>query len=85
MFMAQNLLHRLHIHAVLQHQRSRSMAQGLRISELIGLNMTDIQDDALRVLGKGNKVRIVYLNDACKTAISRYLAVRRPIIVALSP
>ena len=52
---------------------------GLRISELIGLNMTDIQDDALRVLGKGNKVRIVYLNDACKTAISRYLAVRRPI------
>lgn len=52
---------------------------GLRISELIGLNMTDIQDDALRVLGKGNKVRIVYLNDACKTAISRYLPVRRPI------
>ncbi len=44
---------------------------GLRISELIGLNMTDIQDDALRVLGKGNKVRIVYLNDACKTAPPR--------------
>ena len=52
---------------------------GLRISELIGLNITDIQDDALRVLGKGNKVRIVYLNDACKNALSRYLAVRRPI------
>ena len=27
-----------------------------------------IQDDTLRVLGKGNKVRIVYLNDACKGA-----------------
>ena len=52
---------------------------GLRISELIGLNITDIQDDALRVLGKGNKVRIVYLNDACKAALKRYLAVRRPI------
>ena len=52
---------------------------GLRISELIGLNLTDIQGDALRVLGKGNKVRIVYLNDACKDALSRYLAVRRPI------
>ena len=52
---------------------------GLRISELIGLNMSDIQDDALRVLGKGNKVRIVYLNDACKAAIADYLAVRRPI------
>ena len=52
---------------------------GLRISELIGLNMGDIQDDALRVLGKGNKVRIVYLNQACKDALERYLAVRRPI------
>ena len=52
---------------------------GLRISELIGLNLGDIQDDALRVLGKGNKVRIVYLNDACKDALERYLAVRRPI------
>ncbi|MDE7243916.1 MAG: tyrosine recombinase XerC [Oscillospiraceae bacterium] len=52
---------------------------GLRISELIGLNLTDIQEDALRVLGKGNKVRIVYLNDACKEALEQYLAVRRPI------
>lgn len=52
---------------------------GLRISELIGLNIPDIQGDALRVLGKGNKVRIVYLNDACKAALERYLAVRRPI------
>ena len=53
---------------------------GLRISELIGLNLNDIQGEALRVLGKGNKVRIVYLNDACKDALDRYLAVRRPII-----
>ena len=52
---------------------------GLRISELIGLDTGDIQDDALRVLGKGNKVRIVYLNDACKAALADYLAVRRPI------
>lgn len=52
---------------------------GLRISELIGLNLNDIQGDALRVLGKGNKTRIVYLNDACKAAIDQYLAVRRPI------
>ena len=53
---------------------------GLRISELCALNTTDIQDDALRVLGKGNKVRIVYLNDACKEALSGYLAMRRPIV-----
>lgn len=52
---------------------------GLRISELIGINCKDIQDDALRVYGKGNKVRIVYLNDACQEALQRYRAVRRPI------
>ena len=52
---------------------------GLRISELIGLNLSDIQDETLRVLGKGNKTRIVYLNDACKAALNQYLAVRRPI------
>lgn len=52
---------------------------GLRISELIGLNRSDIQDDALRVLGKGNKVRIVYLNQACKDTLAQYLKVR-PVI-----
>ena len=52
---------------------------GLRISELVNLDCKDIQEDALRVLGKGNKVRILYLNDACQDALKRYLAVRRPI------
>lgn len=52
---------------------------GLRISELIGLNLADIHDDALRVLGKGDKVRIVYLNQACQDTLADYLAVRRPI------
>ncbi|CDC68636.1 MULTISPECIES: tyrosine recombinase XerC [environmental samples] len=52
---------------------------GLRISELVGLNLNDIQDNALRILGKGNKVRIVYLNETCQDALQRYLAVRRPI------
>ena len=41
-------------------------------------------DESLELLesvdGKGNKVRIVYLNDACKAALARYLAVRRPIV-----
>ena len=53
---------------------------GLRISELVGLNRNDIQGEALRVLGKGSKVRIVYLNDACQAALQQYLAVRRPIV-----
>ena len=52
---------------------------GLRISELVGLNLRDIQGESIRVLGKGNKVRILYLNDACQDALNRYLAIRRPI------
>lgn len=52
---------------------------GLRISELVGLDLHDVQGDALRILGKGNKVRIIYLNEACQDALRRYLAVRRPI------
>ena len=57
---------------------------GLRISELIGLNRSDIQDDALRVLGKGDKVRIVYLNQACKDALAAYLQVR-PVVGGKEP
>ncbi len=46
---------------------------GLRISELVNLNIQDIHDDYLRVLGKGNKERILFINDACCDAISDYL------------
>ncbi len=52
---------------------------GLRISELVGLNISDIGRDHLRVLGKGNKERIVYLNDACAEAINEYLLLRKSI------
>ena len=49
---------------------------GLRISELIGLNLSDLHGDSIRVLGKGNKERILYLNDACQEAIQAYLPQR---------
>ena len=50
---------------------------GLRRAELAGLNLSDIgQDHTLRVLGKGNKERLLYLNDACWDAIQAYLKVR---------
>lgn len=51
---------------------------GMRLSELVGINLSDIDRElrSLRVLGKGNKERIVYLNDACKNAISTYLLTR---------
>ena len=52
---------------------------GLRISELISLNLSDIQGETLRVVGKGNKTRILYLNEACQDALKAYLAVRRPV------
>lgn len=45
---------------------------GLRISELAGLNYGDIYKDRLRVLGKGNKERTVYMGEACQTAIDQY-------------
>ena len=49
---------------------------GMRISELAGLNISDIRPDSLRVLGKGNKERVLYLNDACVDALNRYLELR---------
>lgn len=49
---------------------------GLRVSELVGLNLTDFQKDMIRVVGKGNKERIVYLNQACQDALTAYLPTR---------
>jgi len=52
---------------------------GLRISELANLNVVDIREDSIRVLGKGNKERIVFLNDACSAAINDYLIIRKTV------
>ena len=52
---------------------------GLRRAELAGLNRTDVRDDnTLRVIGKGNKERILYLNEACQKALAAYLP-KRPL------
>lgn len=52
------------------------MSCGLRVSELVSLNTTDIYEDHLRVLGKGNKERVVYFAEGCREAIDDYLCVR---------
>lgn len=52
------------------------MSCGLRVSELVSLNVTDIYEDHLRVLGKGNKERVIYFADGCREAIDDYLSVR---------
>ena len=49
---------------------------GLRISELANLNINDVRDDTIRVRGKGDKERIVYINEACSEAINEYKQVR---------
>ena len=49
---------------------------GIRRSELVGLNLTDIYEDRLRVVGKGNKERFVYFGSACRKAIDAYLPER---------
>jgi integrase/recombinase XerD len=49
---------------------------GLRLSELVGIDISKIKDDTLSIIGKGNKERTVYLNDACLIAIKKYLPVR---------
>ncbi|MGN1002613.1 MAG: tyrosine recombinase XerC [Oscillospiraceae bacterium] len=53
---------------------------GLRISEIVGLDIGDIRADSIRVRGKGSKERIVYLNDATAHAINQYLEVRKLIV-----
>jgi len=52
---------------------------GLRISEIVGLNISDIRADSIRIMGKGSKERIVYLNDATAAAINDYLLERSSI------
>lgn len=49
---------------------------GIRRSELVGLNLTDVYEDRIRVLGKGNKERFVYFGSACRKAIDAYLPIR---------
>jgi integrase/recombinase XerD len=49
---------------------------GLRLSELCGIDVSKIKEDTLTVIGKGNKERTVYLNDACLNAINQYLVLR---------
>ena len=51
---------------------------GMRLSELVGINLTDIDRElrSLRVLGKGNKERIIYLNEACQSVLRDYLQIR---------
>ena len=54
---------------------------GIRRSELVGLNVTDVYEDRLRVVGKGNKERFVYFGTPCRKAIDAYMEQRKKLIL----
>lgn len=59
---------------------------GMRLSELVGISVndyirstdpkTDVTYSFLKVLGKGNKERVIYLNNACVSAYEVYISLR---------
>ena len=51
---------------------------GMRLSELVGINLGDLDRflRSVRVIGKGNKERVIYLNDSCRSALAEYLPER---------
>ena len=54
---------------------------GIRRSELVGLNISDVYEDRIRVVGKGNKERFVYFGAACRKAIDNYLTERNKLVL----
>lgn len=54
---------------------------GIRRSELVGLNLTDVYEDRIRVVGKGNKERFVYFGSPCRKAIDNYLPIRQKMVL----
>ena len=49
---------------------------GMRLAELVTIDLSDFRDDTIRIVGKGNKERLVYLNDACLFSLQRYKKAR---------
>ena len=49
---------------------------GMRLAELVTINISDIRDQTIRIVGKGNKERLVYLNNACLDALDHYIKAR---------
>ena len=54
---------------------------GIRRSELVGLNIADVYEDRIRVVGKGNKERFVYFGSACRKAIDAYMVERNKMVL----
>ncbi|MDE7137752.1 MAG: tyrosine-type recombinase/integrase, partial [Ruminococcus sp.] len=59
---------------------------GIRLSELVGINIQDVDffENRIRILGKGNKERMIYLNKACIDALENYLEIRKQNLKAVN-
>lgn len=53
---------------------------GMRLTELVSIDLSDFKDDTIRITGKGNKERLVYLNQACVDALVHYAKARAALL-----
>ena len=63
--------------------RSRDLAMvftflttGMRLSELVSIDLSDVNKDSFNIIGKGNKERTVYLTKNCLDLINSYIIIR---------
>jgi len=52
---------------------------GMRLSELVSINLSGFKDNTIKIVGKGDKERLVYLNDSCLYALEQYITLRNQI------
>lgn len=52
------------------------LTTGMRLSELVSVNLNDIKDDHFNIVGKGNKERTIYLTSNCIDLIDNYIMIR---------
>lgn len=52
------------------------LTTGMRLSELVSINVSDIENDYFKIIGKGNKERTIYLTENALKLIHHYLKIR---------
>lgn len=52
------------------------LTTGMRLSELVSINVSSIKYDHFNIIGKGNKERTIYLTDNCLRVIENYIKTR---------
>lgn len=52
------------------------LTTGMRLSELVSIDLSDVNKDSFNIIGKGNKERTVYLTKNCQALINNYIVIR---------